>query len=235
MPVNGISPAGCGQMGFATISPAVPQPAIVTDQSFGTLQYGDPFPAGWARTLSLCQEAYVWYPIGQSIVSFFLVDRATVAPSSAPLAPVVQPVQNPTIFGFSLFNETSSNSNIVPLSWSAPSGTVPFGYTVRVYVQTTVQGTPTFAPTGVAFSTAGTSISLPPLAGGNTYVFAVTADADGKANMETSPFRSSLPTGYATVVSGPVSINPGTQMPEIHGDRRVITRFSQPQPQGQAH
>ncbi len=237
LPTDGVGPSsGCNPMGFLTYTPTPPQLAITTDQNFGTLQYGDPFPSGWARTVTLCQEAYVSYPIGQSIADFFLVDSATVAPSSSPLGPVVLPVQSPTIEGVgSLFGGTSLNTNIVNLSWSAPSGTAPFGYTVRVYVQTTVAGMPTFAATGAVFNTASTSITLPPLAGGNTYVFAVTADADGSANMQTSPFRSSLPTGTATVVSGPVSINPAAQIPAIHGDRRVITQLSQPQPQGAAH
>ena len=228
---------GCSPMGFVLFTPNLAQTAITTDQNFGALQYGDPFPGNWARTLSLCQESTVAIPVSgsSSPATFLLVDRATVAPSSTPLAPVVLPVQNPTVFGFSFFGETVANSNIVPLNWSAPSGTAPFGYTVRVYVQTVEEGTPIYAPTGVAFSTAGTSITLPPLAGGNTYVFAITADADGKANMETGPFRSALPTGYATVVSGPVTINPGAQMPAIHGDRRVITRLSQAQPGATTH
>jgi hypothetical protein len=53
--------------------------------------------------------------------------------------------------------------------------------------------------------------------------------------METGPNRSSLPTGFATVVSAPITINSGAQMPAIHGDRRVITRLSQPQPRVTPH
>jgi hypothetical protein len=44
-----------------------------------------------------------------------------------------------------------------------------------------------------------------------------------------SPFRSSLPTGYATVVSGPVTISSSALMPEIHGDRRAVERYSKPE------
>ncbi len=228
---------GCSAMGFATGSPFLSQPAITTDQNFGTLQYGDPFPPDWARTLSLCQESTVAVPIQDSsepaTVTFVLVDNATVALSS-PLAPIVLPVQNPTIMGLNFFGSgdamgIGTTATQIALAWSAPIGTAPFGYTVRVYVQTTIRGIPTYSPTAV-FSTAGTSVTLPPLSGGNTYVFAITANADGKANMETSPFRSALPTGYATVVSVPVTIGSGAQMPQVHGDRRVITRLSQTQP-----
>jgi hypothetical protein len=145
-------------------------------------------------------------------------------------------VQSPTINGGgSIFGATALNSTIVTLNWTAPAGAVPFGYTVRTYVQTTSGGLATYAATGAAFSTSSTSITLPPLAGGNTYVFSITADADGTANMQTSPFRSSLPTGYATVVSGPVTISSSAQTPEIHGDRRVIARLSQAQPAVKMH
>ncbi len=241
---SGINAAGCNQAGFLLTSPTAAQPAITTDENFGTLQYGDSFPQNWTRTLSLCQEAMASVPVpnstGPATATFLLVDNATVAPSSTPLEPVVLPVQNPTIDTLNFFGAgdgtgIGTSSPIISLSWTAPTGTVPFGYTVRVYVQTTVEGIPTYAATGTAFSTAGTSINLPPLAGGNTYVFTITANADGMANMETGPFRSALPTGYATVVSCPVTIGSGAQMPQIHGDRRVITRISQAQPRVPTH
>ena len=209
---NGLNAAGCNQAGFLLIMPTAVQPAITTDENFGTLQYGDSFPQNWIRTLSLCQEALASVPVptstGPATATFLLVDSATVAPSNTPLGPVVLPVQNPMINSLDFFGAgggtgIATSSPIISLSWTAPTGTAPFAYTVRVYVQTVVEGIPTYAATGTAFSTAGTSITLPPLAGGNTYVFTVTANADGTANVETSPFRSSLPTGSATVVSAP--------------------------------
>ncbi|MFZ3263898.1 MAG: fibronectin type III domain-containing protein [Terriglobales bacterium] len=227
-----LTTANCSGTGFTTLTPSAVQAAITTDQNFGTLSYGDPFPSNWTRTVSLCQESTVpiTIPDSEATATFILTDSATVAPSNTPLGPVVSPVQNPTINGAgSIFGATALNSTIVTLNWSAPSGTAPFGYTVRAYVQTNGGGISTYAATGAAFSTASTSITLPPLAGGNTYVFAITANADGTANMLTSPFRSSLPTGYATVVSGPVTISSGALMPEIHGDRRLVERFSKPQ------
>jgi len=235
---NSVSGIGCSSTGFLLASPVVPQAAITTDQNFGTLEYGDPYPSDWARTLTLCQEATASIPVpnSTSTATFLLVDTATVAPSSTPLAPVVLPVQNPIIDSAgSLFGATAANSNIVTLNWTAPTGTVPFAYTVRVYVQTTVEGEQSYTGTGAAFSTSATSITLPPLAGGNTYVFALTADADGNANIQTSPYRSALPTGYATVVSGPVTISSAEQMPAIHGDRSIIERFSRPLSHDSSH
>ena len=221
---------GCGLSNFPVSTPTPAQAAITTDQNFGAFVYGDPFPSGWAHTLSLCQEYTVAVPVPgtSSLATFYLVDSATVAPGTTPLAPIVGPVQSPSVNGTSLYTASTLNSTVVPLSWSAPAGAAPFGYTVRVFIQTAIEGNQTYAQTGAAFSTSGTSISLPPLAAGNTYVFSITADADGSANIQTGPFRSSLPAGYATVISAPVTISSEATTPAIHGDRRVIARFSRP-------
>jgi hypothetical protein len=216
-------------MGFP-LNPNSSQPAILTDQNFGTLQYGDPFPSAWTRALSLCQESTVAIPIPNSstTANFTLVDGAAVAPSdNAPLAPVVSSLQNPTINGAGLFTAATLNTTVIPLNWPTPAIGAPYGYKVLAFVQTTrLNGVQTYAAAGT-FSTAKTSIALLPLSGGNTYVFAITAEADGTSLIETSPFRSSLPTGFANVVSAPITISSGALTPAIHGDRRVITRLSQ--------
>ena len=214
------------------------QAPILTDQNFGALQYGDPFPSTWTRAVYLCQLATVAMPIPDSATTatFSLIDSASVAPSAnVSLAPVVSIVQNPTINGTSFFTAATLNTTEVPSSWTAPTGAAPYGYMVHAYILTTVDGTQVYATTSGSFFTANTSITLPPLAGGNTYVFAITAEADGTANIETGPFRSSLPTGSAIVVSAPITISSSAQMPEIHGDRRVITRLSQAQPAVKGH
>jgi len=209
-----------------------PQPAISTDENFGALQYGDPFPSTWTRILSLCQLYTVAIPVPNSsaTASFALVDGASVPPSgNVTLAPVVSIVQNPNINGASFFTAATINTTEVPLNWSAPTGAAPYGYTVRAYVLSMTGGTPAYNATGGIFSVAQTSITLPPLSGGNTYIFAIAAEANGTANIQTSPFRSSLPTGYATIISAPITISSGATAPAIHGDRRAITRLSEAQ------
>ena len=56
-------------------------------------------------------------------------------------------------------------------------------------------------------STAKTSMTIPPnlLTSGKTYFFLITSRVDGRANMETSPHRSSLPIGSADVISAPIT------------------------------
>jgi hypothetical protein len=65
-----------------------------------------------------------------------------------------------------------------------------------------------YAPAGVYY-TAKTSVTVPFINAGQTYVFLITANVDGGANFESSPFRSKLPIAYSTVISAPIVINPG--------------------------
>ena len=52
------------------------EPPVTTDQDFGTVQYGDPFPTTWPRVFTFCQTASVPIPLPGSTnsVSFRLVD-----------------------------------------------------------------------------------------------------------------------------------------------------------------
>jgi hypothetical protein len=233
-----LTQTNCDGTGFdVNADPA--QPAITTDQDFGALQYADPFDSTWARSFYLCQEYIVAIPAGSgATANFALVDRVTVpvSPSTPPsLDPIVSPVLSPTINSASFFTAATLDTATIPLSWTAPATGTPFGYTVRVYVQSTpLGGAPTYSTAGI-FDSAQTSITLPPLSGGNTYVFAISSEADATAKMETAPFRSSLPTGYATVVSAPITIRSGALTPAIHGDRSVIDRLSQAQPRITPH
>jgi hypothetical protein len=208
-------------------SPA-PEPAILTDESFGTLDYGDPFPSSWTRAVAFCQV--VALPI--SVVGspgtsfpFFLSYGVAVPPSSSPsLAPLAEPVQNPTINGANLFTESTIDTTVVTLSWSAPQGTAPFGYQIAAFTQTAMPNGVTYATAGY-FGTAKTSATLPPLTPGQTYVFVITTAVDAAANMEISPWRSALPTGFANVISAPVTISPGATAPAIHGDAKVFAEL----------
>jgi hypothetical protein len=55
-----------------------------------------------------------------------------------------------------------------------------------------------------------------PVIAGNTYVFVITAQINAGANMETSPYRSQLPIAHTSVVSAPVTINPGATASIAH-------------------
>lgn len=184
-------------------------PAIVTDEDFGALTYGDPFPAEWTRVFSFCQTATFDMPIPNSSDTtpvLFGAGENTAIPSEA-VAPLILPVQNPMINGASLFTATSLNPSGITLSWSPPTGMQPTFYKVAAFIlRTQSDGSRNYFSAGT-FSTAKTAMTLPPLQSGQTYVFAVSAKVDGRANVEASPNRSSLPTAYATLVSAPITTN----------------------------
>ncbi len=206
------------------------EPSILTDEDLGTLQYADPFDSNWTRALAFCEQSTIPIPLPDSggTYSFLLEAGAAVTPSTSSLVPLALPVQNPTINGSSLFMANTISSVSPAISWSTPAGThAPYGYTVGEYLQTSVNGTAYFQPIG-AFGTSSTSVTLPPLAGGNTYLFSITTNVDAAANMKTSPFRSALPTGFSSVVSAPITISPSAAAPQIRGDMEGWRRAIKP-------
>jgi hypothetical protein len=219
--------SGCDSLGVSLFPAATP--AVLTDQDLGTLQYSDPFDSAWTRAETLCQEAVIPIPVPNSSapVNFAVTASSTVPPPQSTLIPVVTAVQNPTIASASLFTDATLTTTTPSLGWSAPASGVPYGYRVGAFVLTNSSGASAYVAAG-AFYTSQTSVILPPLSGGNTYVFTITALADAAANLQSSPFRSQLPAGFASIVSAPITISSGASRPQIHGDARVLRRFSEP-------
>jgi len=203
------------------------EPAVLSDQNFGTLPYGDPFPSNWTRDLAFCQSVTVPFPVGSITFPMALNYGVVVDPAKPTLAPLAGPVVNPTINGANLFTTTSVNSTVETLSWSAPSVGIPYGYTVLVFQVIPMQNGFELLVAGT-YSTAQTSMTLPPLTAGNTYIFVMITEADGIANMQTSPYRSQLPTGFATVMSAQVAVNAGASGPQLRGDPKELKRFLHP-------
>jgi hypothetical protein len=121
-----------------------------------------------------------------------------------------------TPFGYTvaIMSPTASPVGTSPVGTS-PVGTLPVGtppistFPVGTSPGTIIGtiGTVEFLP-AATLSTAKTSMTIPPnlLTSGKTYVFLITSLVDGKANMETSPHRSSLPTANAQLISAPITI-----------------------------
>ena len=117
-------------------------------------------------------------------------------------------MQNPKINGADLFNAGTINGTAVTLSWDPPAIGTPFGYSVAIMSPTTLPDGTVGYLSSTTLSTAKTSIAVPPdlLRSGQTYLFVITSLVDGKASMETSPHRSSLPAASAQLVSASVTI-----------------------------
>ncbi len=214
-PISTLSTFGiCGSFVEAAglPSPTFSMPAIVTDVDYGMLSYGDPFPAAWQRLFQYCQVSEVSLPRPNSTVTdtFLLSNRQITAAPTGPVTPILGPVQDPMINGASMFQTATLNTTSVNLSWSAPATGQPYGYYVTVYELGTQLNGGTEQYIGVArFGTAKTSIQIPFLSAGNTYVFLITSEADGQAKMETNPLRAKIPNGEAAVVSAPIVIATG--------------------------
>jgi len=202
-------------------------PAVVSDQVIGVLAYGDPFPSNWMRQLSFCQSVTVPFTVGSMTFPIALNYGITVDPTTSPLAPRVWPVVSPTIDGSNLFTTTSENNTVVTLNWSASAGLSVYGYTVAVFQVIPIQNGLELLNAGI-YSTAQTSMTLPPLVAGNTYIFLIITQADAIANMQTSPYRSQLPTAFASVMSAQVTINGGASGPQLRGDPKELRRFLSP-------
>ena len=193
------------------IVPSPGEPPVTADQDFGIVHYGDPFPSAWPRVFTFCQTASVDVPIpgSTSPVEFRLVvTQSTTIPTSQ-ITPLVSQVQNPTLNGSNLFAANTVGATGVTLSWTAPAGATPTGYKIDTYVATVLPGGAAAYGSAGTFYTAKTSAILPPLQLGQTYVFLITEVLDGRANFETSPNRSALPTASASVVSAPITISAG--------------------------
>ena len=114
------------------------------------------------------------------------------------------------INGASIFQTATLNTTSVNLSWSAPAIGQPYGYYVTVYQLGTLSNGGTEEYVGVErFGTAKTSMQVPFLSAGNTYVFLITSETDGLAMMEMNPLRAKIPNGEAAVVSAPMVIAAG--------------------------
>jgi hypothetical protein len=184
-------------------------PPILTDQDFGIISYGDPYPNAWLRMFQICQQASVQIPRPNSSVTdtFQLAYGQTTAIPSAPVAPIVGPVQNPMLGSSNIFQPTTLNSTSETLTWTAPSGMQPFGYYVAIFqLETLLSGNTQYVEIA-RLGTAKTTMSVPFLTAGNTYIFQIVTSVDGVANMETSPNRSQLPVAHSTVISAPITIN----------------------------
>lgn len=191
-------------------TPLFAPPVLLTDTDFGTVQYGDPFPSTWTRYFEICQQAFVDVPgpDGGATQKMLLKNSATVAIPSAPVGPIIGPVEDPTINDMTLFKPATVNASAVTLKWAKPSVGNPTGYTIKVMSPITSTRGDSFYGIAAILSTATTSVTLPPevLKPGKTYLLMVTAVADGRANMESRPKRTGVPMANAEIVSAPITI-----------------------------
>jgi hypothetical protein len=116
--------------------------SVTTDQNFGT----GPVSGGLASRVFLRREGYAADSDTElhGNESVLILNGESTDLPTAPVAPLVSAVQKPRINGANFFAASTLNTAAVTVSWSAPSGTAPYGYIVQLFVLATPpNGTPT--------------------------------------------------------------------------------------------
>jgi len=193
---------------FGTVSPST-RPGV--DQDYGPFSYGDPYPVSWPRLFQYCQSFNISLPrpndAAHTDIFLFTNGQVTALPTD-PVAPILSPVQSPTVNGGSFFQSVTLNSDSASISWTPPATGQPIGYYIEV-MQLGLNGVERSSYNLVGtYATSKTSVTLPSL-GAGTYVFSILAVADASANIETKPNRHKIPVAEVTVLSAPFVIPPG--------------------------
>lgn len=182
-----------------------------TDVDLGDLPYGNPFPASWSVAAETYQAFSVSYLAPGASTPLVLTRYAyqattTLPTASAPVAPLLGPVQSLKINGKDLFTNQLSVSTNPTLTWSAPSVGAASGYVVTCY-RLFASGSATSLQSVGRFRTRTTSIKLPNgiMTSGNTYVFTVSALRATGVDMSATPFKTSLPYAFTTSMSAIVA------------------------------
>ena len=184
---------------------------VAADQDLGSFNYGSPLPANWPVLFSYSQGGSVTasVPDGHSGTVDLWASLAHVSASlpsgSQPDEPAMSPVQGPQINGVSLFSANSVSGPAL-VSWAAPSGSTPAGYSIAIDpLEKDEYGY--YLGDGFDLFTTFTSMAIPTglLTSGKMYVFTITAVADAIANFATAPWRSGYPLAWADAISGVVS------------------------------
>jgi hypothetical protein len=175
-----------------------------------TMTYGNPFPARWPLVVgagSYFKASYV--AAGASAATFdgAVLTFAPLASLPSPVAPVIGPVQSPTIDGMDAFTAQTAGSATPLVSWMPPALGTASGYVVNFYAIDNV-GNKTSLDFLTAIYTGMTSVMVPPglLVGGQSYFVDITAYADG-IDRSVTPFLSVYPSAYADALSAAVTVD----------------------------
>ena len=180
---------------------------------FGSLRYGNPFPADWNQVADgfvaftaryLAPGASVPEPLERAVSTSVLVPAATRNGGSLQLAPGITPPRDPRINGNSLFDNQLAVGPMPTLSWTAPALGVPDYYLVRV-LELRANGARSEFRIVARLNTADTSLMMPPdlLQAGHFYV--ITMAAVRSSSPITQPRRIGLPSSFATLMGSIVS------------------------------
>lgn len=185
--------------------------ASTTDLDLGDLAYGNPFPSSWTPIA----EAYFTWAVSYmapgattpvTLTRSAYTGTTTMPSASAPIAPLLTPVQNPRINGKSLFQNQLSVGLAPVLAWDAPATGSPAGYVVTAYQLINNAGASRLQSVAT-MRTASRQITLPPgvFAAGNTYVFSISAVKSPGVSYASNPYQAAFPYATAPILSAIVA------------------------------
>jgi hypothetical protein len=187
--------------GFYTSSPDLltieadpAQPATVAT----SLNYGNPFPAGWPVFGQAVQTFLVRYrPNSGSVraIRTGVYAADLIAPfGAAPQRPMLVPPGALTVDGADARVEGLLNSSTPVLAWNAPAVGNPQHYTVVVHEFSVNGSTTNVEPIGFVWTTK-TSVRIPPftLTSNRHYAFEVIAYNKSRPDIAQHPYRTAFP------------------------------------------
>jgi hypothetical protein len=175
---------------------------------FGTISYGDPFPALWNRYVRVQASFAVPYTWA-NITSPFTATVTRVLPRAAAdgqnIDPILGPPTDVKFDGVSI--HTAEIISPVPVvTWSAPTLGTPTDYEIQVYEVQASGVALTFLST-LRLTTKGTSVRIPAgyLLGQRQYVFVVRARSREGVDIHTKPLRAGPSWSSADTISALVT------------------------------
>ena len=181
------------------------------DIDFGDLPYGNPFPSPW----SVAAETYQGFDVSYLapgattpvVLTRYSYQATTALPTAtAPVKPLLGPVQAPKINGKDLFSNQVSVGTTPVLSWGSPLVGPASGYVVTCYRLFASGSTSSLQAVG-RFRTRTSSIQIPSgiLTAGNTYVITIASLRATGVDISSTPFRTPLPYAFTTLRSAIVA------------------------------
>jgi hypothetical protein len=169
-----------------------------TDQDFGLLAYGNPYPASWPLFWGQYYVMRVPYTLpgmtGTRNQYGRLTVTSSVMSSAASIQPVLSPVSQVTVGGKPVSTASAAGVGIAPtISWLKPNLGTPGYYQLtlyRLYNPNTGATAPAVQILGY-YTTTGTSMTLPAgaLTAGETYFVKISAFTG--SHQELTPFKNS--------------------------------------------
>ncbi|MCP3062649.1 ABC transporter substrate-binding protein [Myxococcus sp. K38C18041901] len=184
--------------------------ALKTDIVTGNMAYNNPLPATWQKVAFATAGFTKTYALGTATpVTMSVeirVDQDASAFASAPVEPLVGPVQAPLVNTRGAFQNLTGVGTDASLRWSKPAIGTATNYVVNIYRLSTSNGA-TIASRVTSLHTDLQSVYLPPgvLLSGQTYFAEIQSWYQPGSDLATSPFKRALPRARASVLTGTFS------------------------------